>query len=246
MLQQKNFDLAYMKREGFGGRITIATSRANASERYVIKLQKRTQSLKEYIAQKLIAALGCYSIPCEWYKDSRGEVYGALQFMDGLKPVGLQHCQGLTAEQKQKMLFYLALSCILGNADGGEVYLLNTAGTPTAGDLADMDVCSLDYGEALCGKSIFAATFEDDVNGWLKIITEVSLDLMEKTEDFGKVEIEDGCLEAVRRLGCLDLEQLDDCLSDIERYFGKQQAEWYRQYFVDLKTACGAVERSHI
>lgn len=38
MLYQKDFSETFMEREGFGGRITIATSRANAAEKYVIKL----------------------------------------------------------------------------------------------------------------------------------------------------------------------------------------------------------------
>ena len=126
MLYQKDFHQSYMEREGFGGRITVATQISNATEMYVIKLQRRKQSLNEYVAQKLIAALGFYSIPVAWYQDRHGDVYGALRFMDGLKPVGLQCCQGLTAEQKKKMMFHLSFSFILGNPDGGEVYLVDT------------------------------------------------------------------------------------------------------------------------
>ena len=238
MLYQKDFHQSYMEREGFGGRITIATS-STSPERYVIKLQRRKQSLNEYVAQKLIAALGFYSIPVAWYQDRHGDVYGALRFMDGLKPVGLQCCQGLTAEQKKKRMFHLSFSFILGNPDGGEVYIVDTdSGTAQA---SAADICSLDYGEALCGKSIFSATFEEDVAGRLKIITEVSQEHMTTTADFGKSEIENACLNAVRRLAELDMGRMASCLSDIDGYFGRQQGEWYRESLEGLKAGCAAV-----
>jgi len=82
-----------MEREGFGGRLAIATSRTNPAERYVVKVQKQKQSLNEYVAQKLISTLGCFSIPVAWFSDSYGDVYGALRFMDGLRPVSLENCQ---------------------------------------------------------------------------------------------------------------------------------------------------------
>lgn len=48
-------------------------------------------------------------------------------------------------------------------------------------------------------------------------------------------------LEAVRRLAELDMSKLSSTLSDIERYFGKQQAEWYREYLKNLKAGCAGV-----
>lgn len=239
MLYQKDFKESYMAREGFGGRITVATSRANAAEKYVIKLQRRKQSLNEYVAQELIEALGYKAIPVAWYQDSRGDVYGALKFINGLKPVGLDNSSGLTAEQKKKMLFHLSLSFILGNADGGEVFLVNAAGESVA--TAEMDICSLDYGEALCGKSIFAATFEEDVAGRLKIITTVSQKHMAITADFGKSDVENACLSSVWRLAGLDMSKMASTLSDIERYFSRQQGERYREYLEGLKEGCAGV-----
>lgn len=75
----------------------------------------------------------------------------------------------------------------------------------------------------------------------LKIITEVSQEHMATTADFGKSEIENACLNAVRRLAELDMSKMASCLSDIKRYFGKQQGEWCREYLEGLKSGCAAV-----
>jgi hypothetical protein len=100
---------------------------------------------------------------------------------------------------------------------------------------------TLDYGEALCGKSMFSATFEEDVTGRLMIITEVSQEHMTTTADFGKDEIENACFEAVRRLAALDMSRMAFTLSDIDQYFGRQQGEWYREYLEGLKAGCAGV-----
>jgi len=144
----------------------------------------------------------------------------------------------LTANQKKKMLFHLTLSFILENADDGEVFLVNTARDYGS---FDADICSLDYGEALCGEAIFPYPFEDDVASRLESIIGVSQKYMTIMADFGKAEIEDGCLETVRRLAKLDMNKMASTFSDIERYFGKLKATWYREYFNDLKMACERV-----
>ena len=91
------------------------------------------------MAQKLLEAVGLYSIPAEQI-EINGRIYGAIMYMNGLKRINIQKAEGLTKRQRRIITQHLAISFALYNTEPCEMYF-------TEND----NICSLDYGEsALC------------------------------------------------------------------------------------------------
>lgn len=238
LLNQIDFHQQVLHTNGLGGSVLLMSHKRNASERYVVKLEKIDQSYNEYLGQCLISALGYEGINVRLMLF--GNKYaGAVRYLDNLRRIYPDEISKLSPNQRKSFVALYVLNGLLGNPDDGEIYT----------DI-DGNIHCLDLGEAFLGeygvkihRSGFGPFFTTN-NQNISVEQETSfrtsfnsrmsvcLNSIDNANEEMVDEVIDAGIDALYALAELDIESLYSCFNSISEHVSKELAEGYRAWLL--------------
>lgn len=240
---------------GLGGQIYKVSIE---NEEFLVKCELYEQSLNEFVAHSLISAIGLPAPKAALVKIDKAElakmnlsdvpidVFGAVCYLPGLKRVSDKEV--FKSDDQSRILTYLELLLLdrmLGNEDDTvEIY-----------EDAVGKLYLLDLGEALISTTLlFSFIKKDDYLEWLTIhlksmnAARISYNIenakktclyrMKLNNYMDESMLQEAALDITIRLAELDMRKMRSCLLGLNKAYGEQVSEVYRQYLKKLRYAC--------
>jgi hypothetical protein len=256
-MESINHSLELFHDNGCGGRIfkTLVYDKA-----YLIKCENYGQSVNEFVAQSIIAAIGLPAPSAILIKISHEKIgktglesipidtFGAVEYVPGLKRV-LDREVFLSGddERMQRYCELIMLDSLLADEDGTvEIY-----------ETEDGRMILLDLGEAVISVPYLepALRQEPDAVFVFPFCCKAASELVSvntrieqgkrschnRMEEYAKPDnrmIDNAAYSVIERMSRLDFRDARECFKDLEESYGVEICEGYKQLFKKLRNTC--------
>jgi hypothetical protein len=252
-----NNSLELFHDNGCGGRIFKVLIENKA---YLVKCENYGQSVNEYVAQSVIAAIGLPAVPSVLVRIGHAEIkkaglggipidtFGAVEYVSGLKRVTDREIfKGGNRERMSRYCELLMLDSLLADDDDTvEVY-----------ETEDEKMILLDLGEAITQQPYLESALRKEPNAVVafslrcKMSSELMMvnrrieqgkkycqQRMEKYDYLDIGMIDNAAFSAIERLARLDFRDLRQCFKGLEENYGIEICEGYKLLFRRLRSTC--------